>query len=266
MGEQIFAPAQPHGRFVELFPDVFMVTGRYAAAPLVSFTRNMIVLRWRGELTLINAVRLSRVGERDLEALGQVKHLVRLGAFHALDDPYYMATFRPAFWVSGRQRELRGLCPDFDLDRSDLELPLPSLRTFHFRRTRHPESALWLGSVEGGLLVTCDAIQNVVETRGMSLGAKVLVRALGLRRRCGVAGRSWRRAMARDDDPTGATLLEDFDRLLAEHRFEHLVSAHGPLQHGRAHARVAQSVTATFGSRALVPIRGFSGDRQRFSR
>ena len=84
-----FAETLPHGDIDEIFPDVFLVRGTFRAGPGLSFGRNMIVLREGDALTLVNSVRLSPEGERALDRLGTVRHLVRLGFFHTRDDPYY---------------------------------------------------------------------------------------------------------------------------------------------------------------------------------
>src|SRR5688572_6827527 len=85
-----FLPAMPHGPITEVFPDVFVVEGGFQFAPGVRITRNMTVVRQGDELTIINSVRLTPDGEAELEKLGRVKHVVRIGAFHGADDPYYV--------------------------------------------------------------------------------------------------------------------------------------------------------------------------------
>ena len=56
-------------------------------------TRNMAIVRHDGALTVINPMRLDAAGETALRALGEVRHVLRLGCFHGLDDPYYVDTF-----------------------------------------------------------------------------------------------------------------------------------------------------------------------------
>lgn len=239
-----FPTAQPHGEIEEVFPDVFVVTGRYRMAPMVKITRNMIIVRSRGELTLINGIRLTRVGERALDELGTVKHLVRLGAFHSVDDPYLKQRYKPSFYCSGRQRELGDLHPDVDLDREDIELPIEDATVFNFQETRFPESALILDRADG-VLITCDSVQNIVDTKGMSVVGKIVTRAMGLKCCAGIGG-PWRKAMTRKDDES-ANLRRDFRRLLERHEFSHLLSAHGPPLEDRAHEALRETVKSTFG-------------------
>ena len=95
-----FPEVLPHSAIEEVFPNLFMVRGSFQMAPLVTITRNMFILRNSdGELTLINSVRLSDVGEAALGKLGEVKHLIRIGAFHDRDDPYFVHRYKPTFWA-----------------------------------------------------------------------------------------------------------------------------------------------------------------------
>lgn len=95
-----FRTALPHGPLVEIVPDLFVVTGTFRIAlGAIGFPRNMTVLRRGHELTLFNTVRLTTEAERELAALGEVRHVVRLGAFHGADDGYYLHRYDPTFWV-----------------------------------------------------------------------------------------------------------------------------------------------------------------------
>jgi hypothetical protein len=81
-----FRPAYPHGKFDEVFPDLFFLRGSMRVGAGISITRNMVVVRQGGELTLVNSVRLNDEGEAELEKLGPVRHLVRLGFAHGADE------------------------------------------------------------------------------------------------------------------------------------------------------------------------------------
>ncbi|RJG36133.1 hypothetical protein [Motilimonas pumila] len=74
-----FYPVQPHGHVKRLFKDIYMVTGSVAMklphpkiGPLtLRFSRNMVIIKQGGELTLINSVRLNGQGLAQLDALGK---------------------------------------------------------------------------------------------------------------------------------------------------------------------------------------------------
>ena len=54
-------------------------------------SRNMFVIRQGDELILVNSVRLTDDGLKELESLGNVKHVIRLAFGHGMDDPFYQA-------------------------------------------------------------------------------------------------------------------------------------------------------------------------------
>src|SRR5215510_6157608 len=98
-----FPPALPHGPIEEVFPNVFFVTGTMRAeffGSMWTFSRNMTVVREDGRLTIVNSVRLGPSGLAELEALGTVANVVRIGDMHGTDDPFYMDRYRTAtFWA-----------------------------------------------------------------------------------------------------------------------------------------------------------------------
>lgn len=219
-----FAEALPHEPIEEVFADVFLVRGTFRAGPLVSFNRNMIVLREAGALTVCNAVRLSPEGERALDALGAVKHVVRLGYHHTRDDAYYLHRYAPRFWSAG---------PDAGVtDRLEDGGPSPTSRAkvFVFRQAARGEAALRVERAGGNLLVTCDSVQHWPDTRGCSPLGGLACRALGFLASPAKIGPIWLKECT-DHDPRA--MRPDFDRLLAQD-FSHLLSAHGDVLRDRA--------------------------------
>src|SRR5262245_30842796 len=96
------SPAWPHGSLRELFPDLFFVIGTnkvHHAGVDLQTSRTMLVVREAGVLTLINTVRLDPSGLEALEALGKVQHVLRLGAFHGRDDPFYRDRYGAQLWA-----------------------------------------------------------------------------------------------------------------------------------------------------------------------
>ncbi|MEM9074622.1 MAG: hypothetical protein AAGE52_39370 [Myxococcota bacterium] len=229
-----FPEATGHGSFEEIFPNVFAVWSHFTMAPTIRITRNMIVVREGEDLTLINGVRLSARGEEELAGLGKVKHLVRIGAFHGIDEPYLLDRYKPTYWKQDGQRGrieadqtlAGGNCP---IDASVIEL----------QNTRKPEAALLL-PIEGGLMVTCDAIQNIVDTQHCSAVAKVVTRTLGFVQPAGIA-KTWRKAMTKD-----APLQDDFRRLY-DQDFRHLITGHGAANRDSAKADLRGSIKRVFG-------------------
>ncbi|MBI2896410.1 MAG: hypothetical protein HYY06_22825 [Deltaproteobacteria bacterium] len=209
-----FAPPMPHGPITEVYPDVFMVTGGFRFAPGLRITRNMTIVRQGSELVLVNSVRLTPEGETRLAELGKVKHLVRIGAFHDLDDPYYEDRFAPTLWAPPRTRHNGGLKTDQELRPGSS--PISGSAIFAFERGKQPEAAILLER-EGGILVTCDSYQNWTTFDGCSLLGRLMMRVMGFGPT--LIGGPWTKYMGQD-------VKADFDRLL-ELPFRHLLPAHG---------------------------------------
>lgn len=151
--------AWPHGPFEEVFPEVFFVTGAMRAEFFGSpwqFGRNMTVVREGDELTLINAVRLGDDGLAQLEALGKIRHVVRLGALHGRDDAFYVGRTGAKYWsVAGAPSS--GVEVDHTL--SSDALPISGASVFTFEHTKLPEAILRLDRADG-IAIACDALQN----------------------------------------------------------------------------------------------------------
>jgi hypothetical protein len=233
-----FPAALAHGPIQQLFPDVFWVQGSFQMGPLMTITRNMFILREKGELTLINSVRLSEAGERELEALGQVKHLVKIGAFHGMDDPYTLHRFKPKFWSLPKGKHAPGITADVEMT-VGAPLSITGATLFRFENAKFPEAAILL-PIDGGLLLTCDSVQNWTSTEGTSLPVKVILKVGGFMRPA-VIGPPWRKAMTKPDAP----LVADFQKLLRE-PFRHLLGGHGTPLLQNAKEALTSSVSATF--------------------
>lgn len=154
-------PALPHGPINEVLPDVFFVTGTRKGEFLGAnwhFSRNMTILRHGNELAIINSVRLTEEGLAQLESLGSVRHLLRIGALHGIDDPFYLQRYSPHYWslVGGPDEGL----PDPEHALGDGTAgPFPGTTFFGFEHSRMPEFILRLEGNDG-VLIACDALQN----------------------------------------------------------------------------------------------------------
>jgi hypothetical protein len=223
----------PHGPVEAVLDELFTVRGSFAMGPLVRIPRTMCVLRSGRSLTLINAVRLTPEGEAALEALGEVRHLVRLGHLHGCDDAWYLQRYGCSYWALPGEA-LPGAVPDRTL-REGGELPIPGARLIALGRARMPEAALWLPQ-DGGTLITCDALQNAVDMAHASPLGALISRLMGSSRPCAVVP-AWRLRQG------GDRLAPDLARLTSL-PFENLVTGHGPAQVGGADALATRAVSA----------------------
>ncbi|MFT4979245.1 MAG: hypothetical protein ACI8S6_005155 [Myxococcota bacterium] len=218
-------PAQPHDALTPIFDDVWFLTGSVQFKPLMRLSRNMIVLRHDGELTLINSIRLDEAGLASLDALGSVAHVIKIG-MHGMDDAWHIEHYGARHWTLD------------DLS-ADTSLPVPGLRVFRFEDTVQPEAALLLER-EGGLLITCDSVQHWAPSDLMSPLAKLATRFMGFQNPAQI-GPPWRKVQT----PPGGSLKADFDRL-ASLPFDKLIGGHGGLLERDGAAVLKASIARTF--------------------
>ncbi len=236
-----FPDALPHGAIEEPFPDIFFVTGQMLASfeefPDVewSFNRNMIVVRDGAELTLVNSVRLSPQGLAELEALGTVSNLVRIGALHDRDDPFFVDRYGPTFWT------MPGIEPEgVDVDRrlTQDELPLAGCTLFSFETTKLPEGVLVLDRA-GGVAIACDALQNWSQPdEYFTPETTALMTELGFFQTANFGPLFMLRA---------APDAEDYRRLL-ELPFRHALCGHGEPLRDRANEAYTETFHRAFGT------------------
>ena len=112
-----YAPVMPHGSIEEIANDVFWVQGSIQFAPGMRLTRNMAIVRSGEELTVVSPVRLSPTGEAELERLGKVRHVVKIGFFHGVDDAYYLERFGATYWALPDGARSQDPRPDEELRR-----------------------------------------------------------------------------------------------------------------------------------------------------
>jgi len=231
-------PIYPHGNIEEIVEDIFMLRGSIKMNPLLRITRNMGIIRNGDELTLINPVRVNTKVEAQLTALGKIKHVMRLGAFHGVDDPYYVEKFGALMWAQPGGTTYTEPKIDRQLD-SIAPLPFEASEIFEFAGTTQPECALLIKR-DKRILFTCDAIQNYGDYSYNNIPAKILMPFIGFPRET-IVGPIWLKYQT----PEGETLEPEFRRLLGL-RFDSLLAAHGTLIASGAHAAVERAVDKAF--------------------
>lgn len=234
-----FAEAMPHGDIEEVFPDVFFVTGSMKTVLMGAhwhFSRNMTVVLHGTELTLINTVRLSDEGLAQLDALGSVKHVVRIGALHGQDDAFYKDRYNATFWALARVQHDHALVPDQVLQ-AEGEMPFPGASVFVFEQTKLPECILHIER-EGGILVACDALQNWLGADAFfSEESRQMMEKMGFFQSANI-GPVWMKL----NEPQA----QDFARL-KELDFRHALCGHGSPLKDCAHTAFAARFAQVFG-------------------
>ncbi len=212
-----FPAAMNHGTIEEVFPDVFFVTGTMRGeffGSMWQFSRNMIIVREDGNLSLINAVRLNDDGLASLEGLGTVTNVVRIGSMHGHDDAFYIDRYKATYW--GMPGMPEGPTVDKQLSVGG-ELPFANASLFEFKTTKIPESIIRLER-EGGIMIACDSLQNWEEPNEFFLDETVeTMRGMGFFTKANL-GPAWMHV----NEP-GA---DDFVRL-KEVSFKHALCGHG---------------------------------------
>jgi hypothetical protein len=209
------------GKLEQVFDDVWWAWGTTRFMPGMLFPRTMTIIRELGELTIIHPVMMPPAEQAKIEALGPIKHIMRLGAFHGLDDPAYIQKYKPTTWAPPGVDLREGATLDRQLV-PGAALPLAGAQVFRFERSRTPETAVLIPRY-GGLLLTCDSVQNWERTTGTSMLGGLMARAMGFRGRACI-GPGWRKVSEPKD---GGGLAPDFARLL-NLNFKHAIGGHGP--------------------------------------
>ncbi len=233
-----YAASSKHDPILEVAPDVFIVRGSLKMNRFVSISRNMGIIRHEGELSLINPIRLTEEGERQLKELGTVKHIIRLGSFHGLDDRYYVEQLGAKLWSQPGGQSYTEPDIDVELD-ANTTLPFPDAELFLFKKPTQPECALLIKR-EDGILFTCDAIQHYGDYRFVTWFARPMLRRSGFPKTT-LIGPFWLKFLT----PEGESLRDEFDNLL-ELQFDKLLSGHGSFLASGAHAGVEKAVKKAF--------------------
>lgn len=234
-----FQPAYPHGDLREVADGVFFVTGTARMGPGMTIGRNMTVVRQGDELTLMNGVRLNDEGLQQLDALGKVKHILKVGNFHGSDDPFYVDRYGCQVWALPGSEHKPGVKTDREIGVGK-DLPIDDADLFVFEASvgaGKPEGAVRIDRA-GGVLVTADSLQNWERVENCSFLAGIMTRLMfyGPAR----VGPVWAKFVK-----DGGDLRNDFQRLLAW-QFEILLSGHGQALIGGAHKKALLSVDKYF--------------------
>lgn len=234
---QKYASVTSQDPLKEIFPNIYLLRGSIQIAPLLKMNRNMIIVKEEGELTIINAVRLNEKNLEELNQLGRVKNVIRLGDFHGLDDQFYVDTYQAEFWSQRQHQTYSNLIPSKIIDHNAVS-PIKSSRFFIFESAKYPESALLLE--EHQLLITTDSIQYWDDWRHISLISKIVLFAMGFRLGLFIGG-PWLKKVSE----SRGQLKNDFYKIL-ELDFIHLVAAHGNILKNQAKVRLSEVVSQTF--------------------
>lgn len=209
-----------HGDIQSLFDDVFFVQGSVMMAPSFRISRNMIIVREGHDLTLISGVRLNEDGLKALDKLGQVKHVIRLGAYHlgaqnGLDDAFYLDRYNAHHWLMEDMTSIVDIAKQKVL-KDNAELPFRGAIFISYPSSNLPEGLILLER-DKGILISADSLQNWLADEYFSDNALAMMQKMGFIRPANI-GPEW----LRHCEPNKA----DFDRVM-RFDFNHLIPSHG---------------------------------------
>ncbi len=223
-----FPKAAKHGEIREILPDLFLVSGTIkipVALPLRA-SRNMTIVREGDQLTLVNSMRLGEAGLKRLEALGTVRHVIRLAGFHGMDDPFYKDRYGAEIWsvdapyATGFPKDLSAVTSYLDPDHGISASTAPPIANARFIviESASPREALLLLERDGGVMISGDALQNWHRAdEHFNVVARIAMKGMGFIKPHNV-GPGWLR-FAKPDRAEVKRLLDN--------DFEHLMPAHG---------------------------------------
>ena len=234
-----FPPALSHGSIEEVFPDVFFVSGAMETVLQEidwKFSRNMTVVRDGERLIIVNSVRLREEGLAELDRLGRVTDVVRLGSLHGRDDPFYVDRYAAEYWAMPGMEHETGLQSTRTLV-DDEALPVSDASLFDFRTTQIAEGILHLDRA-GGILIACDALQNwLAPDEFFSDSSRELMTQMGFFTPANL-GPVWVQRAAPE--------AEDFKRL-KQLSFRHALCGHGDPLRDTAQEDYGATISRLFG-------------------
>jgi hypothetical protein len=151
--------ALPHQEIKKVIEDVYFVVGTNLVVHdglRIQTSRTMTIIRENNDLTLINSIRLNEASLRDLEKLGKIKNVVRLGAFHGRDDAFYQKVYGAKLFALPQMDFSHGEVLDYDLNQ---HLPLAHAKILAFKTTKFKEAVLLIKK-SMPILIACDSIKN----------------------------------------------------------------------------------------------------------
>ncbi len=225
------AKALPHGNLEPVFDNVWYVQGQVKMPMLMpaKISRTMTVIRNPGknELTLVNSMRLGEPGIKELEALGKITNVIRVGGFHGRDDAFYRQSHQArVFAIRGQTYSRKMETPENTDDgfmqpdvwvETVTDLPIENCELKIIRSSSPPEALLILKQ-DGGILVTGDSLQNTpAPDKFVNLPMKIMMKKFGFWKEYNV-GPGWLQF--------GKPSRQDV-RSILDLSFEHVIPGHG---------------------------------------
>ena len=105
-----YFPLLKHKKLELISEDIYQLTGTMKLFGIFQYSRNMHIIKEGGELAIVNPVRVDKETLKEIESLGKICHIYKIGQLHGVDVPFYMDKYRPKLWMlEGQQfKRLQG--------------------------------------------------------------------------------------------------------------------------------------------------------------
>lgn len=235
-------PAFTVNHVFKISRNIFVMQCTLRKNKLLNSSRNMVILRQREELTLVNAVRLNSAGEELLQRLGFVARVIRLGTAMGVEhDLHYKDNHGAQVWAPGVS-PLHPALVDRLFDEDSL-LPISHSRVFVFHNSLEPEAAILIEPTDNpsaGILLTSQALQCQRYNDLLTISSRTLMSFAGMMESNIVVPPKWLKTQH-----LNLQLRDDFDRLLRL-QFTRLISAKGAIVLQRAKEETVLAVELAF--------------------
>ena len=229
------------GGIQQTFDDVWWAWGTTKFMPGAMIPRNMTIVREGEDLVVIHPVLLPDAMQKEVEALGEVKHIVRLGDFHGMDDKLYVERYAPTVWAPPGATPRDGVKVDHELKGGD-ELPLKDATLIDFTESLAPETVLHAPR-HGGIIFTCDSVQNHgTKAPGTTFLGGLMMKVMGMKGPACI-GRGWVKFCQPKEGPGFGPKFRE----LLELEFRHMMPAHGLPLKEVARDELRKSVSELYG-------------------
>ena len=244
----VIAPLLPHGKIQKVFDNIWFVKGQLKmpfAVPM-NISRSMTIIKNKedNELTLINTMRMSEEALAELETIGKITNVIKLGGFHGRDDAFYQERYGAKVFAVEGQTYSRKMKPSSDSEHGYMqpdvwinknsELPIKNSSLIIFSSCNPPEGILLLEQ-DGGIIVNSDVLQNTPCADGYeNLPMRIMMKMMGFFKPYGI-GQGWLKIAK----PKKEEILS-----LLNYEFEHVLPGHGDPVLNKAKEKYAPNLNA----------------------
>eukprot|EP00545_Synedropsis_sp_CCMP1620_P008009 CAMPEP_0119012918 /NCGR_PEP_ID=MMETSP1176-20130426/7696_1 /TAXON_ID=265551 /ORGANISM="Synedropsis recta cf, Strain CCMP1620" /LENGTH=209 /DNA_ID=CAMNT_0006965957 /DNA_START=174 /DNA_END=803 /DNA_ORIENTATION=+ len=205
----------------------------------------MTIVREEGDiLILINTVRLSEDGLEELDKLGKVKHTIRVGGYHGVDDAFYKEKYGATTWsveknyFGGFDKDAEPYMVADNIVTKDTKLPIKDASMYIIESADPKEGLLLLKRTElgvGTVAISGDCLQNFTKSdEHFNMFGRIMMWFSGFLMAHNVGPAWYTSAKAKKED---VKAILDLD-------FDHVIPCHGEPCHGEATKKYEKSVNA----------------------